>query len=182
MIKTLNCRNINYLKKLIVFLEKRRKGREIDNRIVNKILKDIKKNKTKALLKYEKRFSNNRNIKPSKYQIKKALKELNPKIKKAIDFAYDRIWKFHSLQKLKNINYKDKYNNRLEYKCVPINSVGIYVPSNLPSTLLMNAIPAKIAGVKKIVLANPNSNGKLNPAVMYAAKKIGMSYRKAWRL
>ena len=50
-------------------------------------------------------------------------------------------------------------------------SVGIYVPANLPSTLLMNAIPAKIAGVKRIVLANPRMNGKLNPAIMYVAKK-----------
>ena len=55
-----------------------------------------------------------------------------------------------------------------------MDSVGIYVPANLPSTLLMNAIPAKIAKVKRIVLANPKLNGKLNPAVLYAAKKIGI--------
>ena len=46
------------------------------------------------------------------------------------------------------------------------------MPANLPSTLLMNAIPAKIANVKRIVLANPKLNGKLNPAVLYLAKKI----------
>ena len=63
----------------------------------------------------------------------------------------------------------------MEYKYVPIESVGIYVPANLPSTLLMNAIPAKIAGVKRIVLANPKNNGKLNPAVLYAAKKLGIN-------
>ena len=48
------------------------------------------------------------------------------------------------------------------------------MPANLPSTLLMNAIPAKIAGVKRIVLANPKLNGKLNPSVLYAAKKLGI--------
>ena len=69
-----------------------------------------------------------------------------------------------------------KLNNKIEYKYIPIQSVGIYVPHNLPSTLLMNAILAKkIAGVKRVVLANPRLNGKLNPAVMYAAKKCGIS-------
>ena len=83
------------------------------------------------------------------------LKSLNPSIKKAIDFSCKRIFKYHSLQKIKNIYFKDKLNNSLGYKTVSINKVGIYVPANLPSTLLMTAIPAKIAGVKKIILANP---------------------------
>ena len=82
--------------------------------------------------------------------------------------------KFHKLQKIKNIRLVDKYRNVIEYKNIPLKSVGIYVPANLPSTLLMNAIPAKIAGIKKIVLANPRLNKKLNPAVMYAAKKCGI--------
>jgi len=174
MIKVLNCRNKNYLKKLINFLDKRRMDKEIYNKIVSKILKDIKKNKIKALLKYENKFSKNLKIKPSSYEINKSIKLLDPKIKKAIDFAYKRIFKFHSKQKVKNIYYKDNLNNRMEYIHIPIYSVGIYVPANLPSTLLMNAIPAKIAGVKRIVLATPKMNGKLNSAVLYAAKKIGI--------
>jgi len=125
-------------------------------------------------LKYEKKFSNNSVIKPNKTEINKASKSLSPKIKKAIDFAYNRIFKYHSLQKLSNIFYKDKLNNSFKYKSVPLNKIGIYVPANLPSTLLMNAIPAKIAGVKKIYLANPRLNNKLNPAVIYAAKKLGI--------
>jgi len=174
MIKTINCNKKNYLTKLNNFLDRRRSGKGINTSIVSKIINDIKKNKTKALIKYEKKFTNNSEIRPSQDKINKAIKSLDPKIKKAIDFAYNRIFKFHSLQKFKNIKYKDKYNNKLEYKYVPIQSVGIYVPSNLPSTLLMNAIPAKIAGVKRIVLANPKSNKKLNSAVLYAAKKIGI--------
>ena len=57
---------------------------------------------------------------------------------------------------------------------MPISSVGIYVPGNLPSTLLMNAIPAKLAKVKKLILATPKIDGNLNPAVLYAAKKVGI--------
>ena len=63
-------------------------------------------------------------------------------IKNAIDFAYSRIFKFHTKQikELKNITYFDKYNNKLEYRYAPIDSVGFYVPGNLPSSLLMNSI------------------------------------------
>ena len=72
------------------------------------------------------------------------------------------------------ITYIDKFRNRIEYRCSPIESVGIYVPGNLPSTLLMNSIPAKLANVKNIILASPKIGGKLNPAVLYAAKKVGI--------
>ncbi len=174
MIKIINCNKKNYLNNLTKFLDLRRSGKRIENKTISNILKDIKKNKNKSLLKYEKKFSKNSQIKPSIKQINKAIKSLDPTIKRAIDFAYKRILKFHNLQKTKDIFHKDNLNNKIEYKYVPIQSVGIYVPANLPSTLLMNAIPAKIAGVKRIVLANPKNNGKLNPAVLYAAKKVGI--------
>ena len=66
---------------------------------------------------------------------------------------------YHSKQIIKNISYKDEFNNSLKYKFAPIESVGIYVPANLPSTLLMNAIPAKLAKVRRIILANPKGLG-----------------------
>ena len=175
MIKQINCNKKNYLDNLTKFLDVRRSSKKPENKIISKILSDIKKNKNKALIKYEKKFSKNSQIKPSIKEINNAIKFLDPKIKKAIDFALKRIFNFHIKQKNKNILFKDNLNNKIEYKYVPIQSVGIYVPSNLPSTLLMNAIPAKIAGVKRIVLANPKNNGKLNPAVLYAAKKLGIN-------
>ena len=174
MIKINNFNGSKGLKRLDQILDKRRSSQNHKVNVVSKILKDIKKNKYKALIKYEKKFSNNNQIKPSRKEIIKSTRSLSPKIKKAIDFAYNRILKYHSLQKIKNISYKDKLKNNLQYKSVPINKVGIYVPANLPSTLLMNAIPARIAGVKKIILANPRLNKKLNPAVIYAAKKLGI--------
>ncbi len=175
MIKQINCNKKNYLDNLTKFLDVRRSSKKTENKIISKILSDIKKNKNKALIKYEKKFSKNSQIKPSIKEINNTIKFLDPKIKKAIDFALKRIFNFHIKQKNKNILYKDSLNNKIEYKYVPIQSVGIYVPANLPSTLLMNAIPAKIAGVKRIVLANPKNNGKLNPAVLYAAKKLGIN-------
>ena len=174
MIKIINYNNKNSSKLLEQFLNKRRLGKKKDTSIVEKIIKDIKKNKNKAVLKYEKRFSKNSKITTSKNEINESIKLLDPKVKKAIDFAYQRILKFHKLQKVKDINYVDKFKNKIDYKNVVIDSVGLYVPSNLPSTALMVGVPAKIAGVKKIVLANPRHNGKLNPAVMYVSKKLGI--------
>ena len=165
MINVLDCKNLNYFNRLKVILNKRRLARKINTDIASKIVNEVKKNKQKALLKYEKKFSKNNKIRPTKKEINKSIKTLDPKIKKAINFAYSRILKFHSLQKVKNIKSVDKYNNKIEYKYCPIESVGIYVPANLPSTLLMNAIPAKkIAKVKRIVLASPRQKGKLNPS------------------
>ena len=174
MLKIINCKNENYKNKLKIFLDRRRSGKIVDTSIVSKIIKDIKKNKLKAVIKYEKKFSNNTKIKPTQKEINQSIKTLDSKVKKAIDFSYSRIFKFHSLQKAKNIKYIDQYKNKIEYKHVPIQKVGVYVPANLPSTLLMNAIPAKIARVKRIVVANPILNGNLNAAVMYAAKKCGV--------
>ena len=172
MINILDCKKSNYLSRLKLILGKRRSGNKFNLDTVAKIVKDVKKNKQKALLKYEKKFSKNNKIKVSKNDFLNSIKKLDPKVKNAIDFAYNRILKFHKNQKVKNFKFKDNLNNLFEYKFSAIESVGIYVPANLPSTLLMNAIPARLANVKRIVLANPKQNGKFNSAVLYAAKKL----------
>ena len=98
MIKVLDCKKKNYISQLNLLLKKRRFGDRTNLTIVNKIIDDIKKKKIKALLQYEKRYSNNKEIKPSKEKISKAINSLEPKIKNAIDFAYNRIFKLLSGQ------------------------------------------------------------------------------------
>ena len=172
--KILSSKNKNFDKLLENLLLQRKKKIQSDSVSVTNIIKDVKKNGDKALLKYEKRFNQNNIIIPSSKQIKKSINSLDKKVKKAIDTAYNRIYKFHSLQKFKNISYTDKLKNKLEYKYVPLESVAIYVPgstASYPSSVLMNAIPAIVAGVKRIVMINPGYKGKQNPAVLYAAKK-----------
>ena len=171
MIK-IDSKTSNYYKKLKTILDRRRKLDTANFTKVSRIIADIKKQKKKALIKYEIKYSKNARITLPKKIINKSVKNLNREIKSSIDFAYNRIMKFHMLQKknLKNIYYLDKYKNKLQYNLVPIQTVGIYVPANLPSSLLMNAIPAKVSNVKKIILATP----KPDPAVMYAAKKVGI--------
>ena len=172
--KILNSKSKNFDKLLENLLLQRKKKIQSNSVSVTNIIKDVKKNGDKALLKYEKRFNQNNIIIPSTKQIKKSINLLDKKVKKAIDMAYNRIYKFHSLQKFKNISYTDKLKNKLEYKYVPLESVAIYVPgstASYPSSVLMNAIPAIVAGVKRIVMINPGYKGKQNPAVLYAAKK-----------
>ena len=172
--KILNSKSKNFDKLLENLLLQRKKKIQSDSVSVTNIIKDVKKNGDKALLKYEKRFNQNNIIIPSTKQIKKSINSLDKKVKKAIDTAYNRIYKFHSLQKFKNISYTDKLKNKLEYKYIPLESVAIYVPgstASYPSSVLMNAIPAIVAGVKRIVMINPGYKGKQNPAVLYAAKK-----------
>jgi len=172
--KILNSKSKNFDRLLENLLLQRKKKVQSDSVSVINIINDVKKNGDKALLKYEKKFNQNNIIIPTPKQIKKSINSLDKKVKKAIDTAYNRIYKFHSLQKFENISYTDKLKNKLEYKYVPLESVAIYVPgstASYPSSVLMNAIPAIVAGVKRIVMINPGYKGKQNPAVLYAAKK-----------
>ena len=172
--RVLNSNSKNFDKSLDILLL-RRKNKVQSNLIsVTKIIKDVKKNGDKAILKYEKRFNKNNVIIPTSGQIKSSIKLLDKKVKQAIDAAYNRIYKFHSLQKFKDISYSDKYKNRVNYRHVPLESVAIYVPgstASYPSSVLMSAIPALVAGVKRIVMVNPGYKGNQNPAVLYAARK-----------
>ncbi|MBD1173927.1 histidinol dehydrogenase [Pelagibacterales bacterium SAG-MED01] len=172
--KILYSKNKNFDKTLDgLLLQRKNKIRSNSFSVIN-IIKDVKKNGDKALLKYEKRFNQNKIIIPNLNQISNSIKSLDKKVKDAIDLAYKRIYKFHSFQKFKNISYTDKLKNKLEYKYIPIDSVAIYVPgstASYPSSVLMSAIPAIVAGVKRIIMINPGINGKQNSAVLYAARK-----------
>jgi len=172
--KILNSNSRNFNKALENLLNLRKNKVRSNLVSVTNIIKDVKKNGDKAILKYEKKFNQNSIIIPTSKQIFKSIKSLDKQVKRAIDLAYTRIYKFHSLQKFKNISYIDKLKNKLEYRYLPIESVAIYVPgstASYPSSVLMNAIPAIVAGVKRIVMINPSYKGKQNPAVLYAAHK-----------
>jgi len=179
MLKLIKSNQKNFLSKLNFILDKRKsKNPNIDLKI-KFIIKDIKKNKDLALIKYEKRFSkfkniSLKNIKFSKIEKNKIIKKLDKKTKDSIDLAYDRILNFHKKQKLSSYSFTDQFKNSFSYKSNAINRVGVYVPGGLasyPSSVLMNCIPAIVAGVKNIYMATPSMGASYNPAVIYAAKK-----------
>jgi len=167
----------NFDQNLNNFLELRKNKISSNSKSVIKIITDVRRNGDKAILKYEKKFNKNFVITPSKKQISKSILTLDESVKRAIDLAYNRIYKFHSLQKFKDISFTDRLKNKIEYKHIPLESAAIYVPgstASYPSSVLMNAIPAIVAGVKRIVMINPGYKGKQNPAVLYAAKKCNI--------
>ena len=175
-------RNASFLvTTLEVFLNRRRFTQKNIASSVYKIIRDVKRNGDKAVLNYEKKYSKiktkSNKIFFSNKEIDQIAKKTDIKIKKAIDLAFTRIKKFHLKQKVSNFKFKDKYNNELSYKYSSIGKVGVYVPggtASYPSTVLMNCIPAIVAGVKNIYLTTPSLDSKINPAVVYAAKKCGV--------
>ncbi len=178
MIKIFNANQNNYLKKLEYFLDKRKNTQKKNTNIVKKILFDVKKRGDQAVLKYEKKFSkikiNSKKIKFSKKEINAISKKLDSRLKNSIDLAFNRIKRFHSQQKFYPFNYNDKYKNTISYKFSAIEKVGVYVPggtASYPSTVLMNCIPAIVAGVKNIYLTTPCLGTEVNSAIIYAAKK-----------
>ncbi|WP_230658539.1 histidinol dehydrogenase [Psychrobacter sp. I-STPA10] len=105
-------------------------------------------------------------------ELKQAFDELADDIKDALKLAASRVKSFHQKQKQESWQYTDELGNRLGQKVTPLDRVGIYVPGGLasyPSSVLMNAIPAKVAGVQEVVMVVPAPNGDLNPLVLAAA-------------
>ncbi len=181
MLKILKFNTKGSSKVLKVFLDKRKSIQKNQTTIVSKIIRNVKKNGDKAVINYEKKFSkvktiSNKILFTSK-EINKISNKTDVKIKKSIDLAYNRIKKFHSKQKFSSFTLVDKYRNVLSYKYSPLEKVGVYVPggtASYPSTVLMNCIPAIVAGVKKIYLTTPSLGSEINPAIVYAAKKCGV--------
>jgi histidinol dehydrogenase len=94
-----------------------------------------------------------------------------------LKLAANRIEKFHKNQMPKNAVYKDKEGMNIKTRWLPIEKAGVYAPggkASYPSSVLMSAIPAKVAGVKEIIMTVPSSSGKINPLTLVAAELCGI--------
>ncbi|MGP5542200.1 histidinol dehydrogenase [Psychrobacter celer] len=108
----------------------------------------------------------------SKEALAEAFEQLDDTVKTALSTAAARVQSFHERQVQDSWQYEDALGNRLGQKITPLDRVGIYVPGGLasyPSSVLMNAIPAKVAGVSDVIMVVPAPNGVLNPLVLAAA-------------
>ena len=180
-LKILNGDKRNFIQELTKFLNVRKNTQSKNLFMVKRIVNDVRSNGDKAIFKYEKKFTKikklNKKFTLSDGEVFKIIKKLNKETKKSIDIAFNRIEKFHKKQLFKSFKFRDKYQNEMSYRYTPIESVGVYVPggrANYPSSVLMNCIPAKVAGVKKIFMTTPLYKTIPNPAVIYAAKKCGV--------
>ena len=149
---------------------------------VKKIIQDIKKNKDVALLKYVKKFENKKaNLKSiiiPKKTLKEAYNSLSNESKKSLKLAYKRIFYYHSKQKKTSYSFKDQLDSKFYIEWKPIENVGLYIPGGLasyPSTVLMTAIPAKIAEVPNIMICVPSQNGQTSKLTLAAAYLCGVN-------
>jgi len=148
--------------------------------IVESILKDVKKNGDGAVRKYEKKFTkaNISSLRVSKNEIKNAYSKVSKIELDALRLAKARLAKTESAVKslLKNKTISND-GIKISKKFIPIQSVGCYIPGGLaryPSSVIMSVIPAKTAGVKRIVVVSPpNSNGKIDPLTIVASDICG---------
>lgn len=148
---------------------------------VGTILKDVRENGDKAVIEYEERFDHVKleSLAVTEVEIKEAEKEVPIELKVAILLAQRNIYTFHKKQKFEGKKVETIEGVTCWQKAVGIEKVGLYIPGGtapLFSTVLMLAVPAKIAGCKEIVLCTPpNKEGKINPAILYAAQVAGVS-------
>jgi histidinol dehydrogenase len=148
--------------------------------IVDQIISAISNSGDVALHEYIQRFEglSDHQIKVSSKELTNAESEVSDALKSAIDLAFSNIYKFHAIQKNDEKIVETIAGVRCWRKSLPIERIGLYIPGGtapLFSTVLMLGIPAMLAGCKEIVLCSPaDKNGKINPAILFAANKCGI--------
>lgn len=151
------------------------------NATVSGILEDVKCHGDEAVIRYEAKFdhANLVSLAVTEQEIEEACNLVNKDLHDALVLAHDNIYKFHASQQFESKKIETAKGVTCWQKSVPIEKVGLYIPGGtapLFSTVLMLATPAKIAGCKEIVLCTPpNKEGKVNPAILVAAKIAGVN-------
>ena len=148
-----------------------------------KIINEVKLKGDKALIDFTNNYDNNNFSSPdqlilSQQEIESYCNETQDDIKEALKESYNRIAKFHQKQMPNNNIYYDNINVKLGNIWKPISKIAIYAPggtASYPSSVLMSAIPAIIAGAKDLILLTPANSNKINPAIIYAAKLCNIS-------
>ena len=150
---------------------------------VKSIIEDIKKKGDQAVLQYVQKFENSKatikNIKLSKQDLKSAYQSISKEDKQALKLAYKRIYYYHAKQKKTSYSYPDQLDTKFYIQWNPIDNVGLYIPGGMasyPSTVLMTAIPAKIAKVPNVMLCVPSKNGITSNLTLAAAYLCGVDH------
>ena len=156
-----------------------RKSKNI-KKIVKPILKNVKKKGDRSLYKYSLEYDHVQlsSLVVTHEEIEEGCREVSNDLKDAINIARENIRKFHTAQRSDTMYLETMPGVECRRKSVPIEKVGLYIPGGtapLFSTVLMLAVPAKIAGCKELVLCTPpNTNGKIHPAILYCAHISGV--------
>ena len=149
--------------------------------VVEDVLNDIKANGDEAVLKYTEKFDGvtltSQSMKITKEEIDEAMKEIDPELMSIIQMAAKNIRTFHEKQKEEGFMMETGKGAQIGVKVRPLTTVGVYVPGGtapLPSTVLMDCIPASVAGVKNLVFCTPpQKDGKIASVILVAATIAG---------
>ncbi|MCH8263238.1 MAG: histidinol dehydrogenase [Proteobacteria bacterium] len=152
------------------------------SRVVESILVDVKTRGDAALLEYTNRFDDRdasiEDLEIPVAELEKALETIPAELRKGLEHAASRVRDYHERQKLESWSYKDKEGNTLGQQVTPLDRVGLYVPGGkaaYPTSVLMNAIPAHVAGVPEIIMVVPTPKGEANQMVLAAAAISGVN-------
>ena len=169
------------------FLGRNREADEDVDRVVAEIVADVRARGDAALLDYTRRFdrldTDAAGLRISDAERRAAAATVPTAQREAIAFAARRIEAFHRALMPKDVDFTDATGTRLGARYRPVDSAGVYVPGGTaayPSSVLMNIVPAKVAGVPRIVMVVPTPDGVLNPLVMLAAEVAGAD--EVWRI
>jgi len=169
-------------------VDDRRESGEDVSRVVADILSEVRQRGDEALTEYTQRFDKHQLSEDGDWRIspescRAAYTSLDPGLRRALELAAERIRAYHQDQLPRDRDFTDAIGVRLGARWRPVDAAGLYVPGGravYPSSLLMNAIPAKVAGVARLVVATPTPRGEVNPLVLAAAHLVGVD--EVWRM
>jgi histidinol dehydrogenase len=180
MIRIIKCESSDEVRKIII--EKRKAEHRKVEKEVLEIIEDVRDNGDEALIRLTRKFDkvsvDDFRIKVSEDDIVSAKDSISLDVKKSLQVAMENITKFHENQMQKS--WSDFVRDGVFYgqHLVPIETIGVYIPGGrfaYPSSVLMNVVPGRVAGVKNIIACSPpNENGRINPAVLYALDLVGV--------
>ena len=162
--------------------EKRESAADVDAAVAA-IIADVRKRGDAALAEHTRRFDGHDRLEVTRAEIDEAADSCPAATLDALTLAAERIEAFHRRQKPDDLDIVDAQGVRMGWRWTPVAAAGLYVPGGTaayPSSLLMNAIPAKVAGVDRIAMAVPAPDGALNPLVLAAARLAGVD--EVWRI
>jgi histidinol dehydrogenase len=175
----------NFESDFAAFADLRREQPEAVEAVVGDILAAVRTEGLPALLRFAREFDgvelDEDSIRVSPAEIEQGAAACAEGVREAIAFAAERIRGYHARQRPADLRFTDQAGVELGWRWTPLDSVGVYVPGGraaYPSTVLMNALPAAVAGVERIAMVTPP--GRLQPAVLAAAKEAGIS--EIWRV
>ena len=166
---------------LALLAMKRESAPEVDT-AVRQIIADVIARGDQALIELTRKFDRleltPETLRISEDEIAQAHRESDPDVIAALQLAHDRIRAYHERQRPEDARFTDAIGAELGHRWTAVESVGLYVPGGLasyPSSVLMNAVPAQVAGVPRIAMTVPSPSGELNPLVLAAARIAGVS-------